>query len=72
MGCGAAGGGGGGGVTVTRALASAVPPGPVAVIVYVTESVGLTVLEPCGATLPTPGARFSVVALLEDQVRVTD
>src|SRR3989304_4560348 len=36
------------------------------------ESAGLTLVEPCGATLPTPGARFSVVALLEDQVSVTD
>jgi hypothetical protein len=44
----------------------------VAVIVYVTEAVGLTLVEPWGETLPTPGAKFSVVALLEDHVRVTD
>ena len=32
----------------------------------------MTVWMPCGATLPTLGARFSVVALVEDHVSVVD
>src|SRR5215469_13226216 len=64
--------GGGGAFTVTRALESAEPPGPVAVIVYVTVSCGVTRCEPSAETLPTPGERFRLVALVEDQVSVTE
>jgi hypothetical protein len=38
----------------------------------VVESVGVTRVEPSAATLPTPGDRLSEVALVEDQVSVTD
>ena len=54
------------------ALASAEPPGPVAVIVYVMESWGVKRCEPCAVTLPIPGERLSEVALVDDQVNVTD
>ena len=57
---------------MTWALASADPPGPVAVKVYVTESVGVTRCEPSADTLPTPGERLSEVAFVEDQVNVTE
>src|SRR5579864_8311327 len=70
-GAGAGGGGGGGGAeTVTTTLAFAVPPGPFAVIVYVAESVGLTFVEPSGATFPTPGSRSRSVAFVDDQFSV--
>src|SRR5215472_5357955 len=64
------GAGAGGAATVTRALEVADPPGPLAVMVYVVESVGVTLVEPCGATVPTSGATVSCVALVEDQLNV--
>src|SRR5579884_1822837 len=64
------GGGGGGASTVTRTLASAEPPGPLAVMVYVVESDGVTFVEPSGATAPTSGAIVSDVAFVEDQFSV--
>src|SRR5579871_166366 len=64
--------GGGGTLTVTLALASAEPPGPLAVMVYVTVLCGVTRCEPSAETLPTPGERFRLVALVEDQVNVTE
>src|SRR5246127_1074056 len=67
-----AGGGGGGTVTVTRALAVTEPPGPMAVIVYVWESVGVTLVLPSGETLPTPGVSVSEVAFVDDHRRVVD
>src|SRR5260370_8208973 len=73
VGSGAFGGGGGGGAaTVMLTLASALPPGPVAVIVYVVDESGVTLVEPSGATVPTPGVRFNCVAFVEDQVRVAE
>src|SRR5258708_16918606 len=73
VGCGAFGGGGGGGAaTVMLTLASALPPGPVAVIVYVVDESGVTLVEPSGATVPTPGVRFNCVAFVEDQVKVAE
>ena len=39
---------------ITVTLAVAVPPGPVAVIVYVVVSVGESVMEPSTGTLPIP------------------
>src|SRR5579859_589116 len=64
--------GGGGAVTVTRTLESAEPPGPLAVIVYVVESAGETVVEPCALTAPTSGAMVSCVASVEVQLNVVD
>jgi hypothetical protein len=55
-----------------RTLESAEPPGPVAVIVYVVASCGLTVCVPCAVTAPIPGERVSDVALVDDHVNVDD
>src|SRR5215475_13264137 len=63
-------GGGAGAATVTRTLASADPPGPLAVIVYVDESLGVTFVEPSGATGPTSGEIVSCVAFVDDQLKV--
>jgi hypothetical protein len=57
--CGAAGGGGGGGggggvTTLTVVEAVCVPPGPVAVSVYVMELSGETRELPAACTVPTP------------------
>src|SRR6202140_3605564 len=57
---------------VMRTLASAVPPGPVAVMVYVAESPGVTLVEPSAETGPTSGAIATCVALVVDQVRVVE
>src|ERR1700735_1396007 len=57
--------------TVTRASAVAVPPGPVAVMVKVVDSVGFTGVVPCATTLPTPGSISRSVALVDVQVSVT-
>src|SRR5439155_13873005 len=65
-------GGGGGAATDTRTLASAEPPGPLAVIVYVAESAGVTFVEPSGATAPTFGAIVNCVAFVEDQLNVVE
>src|SRR5262249_27889567 len=70
---GAAGGvTGGGALTVTRIVESAEPPGPVALIEYVVESDGVTLVEPSGATAPTSGEIANWVALVDDQFRVAD
>src|SRR5437899_8290245 len=53
-GCTGAGGGGAGCATVTRAVASRVPPGPFAMRRYVVEPLGVTDCEPLGCTAPTP------------------
>src|SRR5215469_8577282 len=66
----AAGGGGGGASTETAAVAVAEPPGPVAVIVYVVESDGVTLVEPCAVTVPTSGEMVSEVASVEFQLKV--
>jgi len=69
---GGGGGGGGGAVTVTRAVAVTLPPGPLAVRVYVVESLGVTDCDPDACTVPTLGAMLSSVALSELQLKVTD
>src|SRR5437868_4794321 len=68
---GADGGGGAGAVTVTRAVASWVPPSPLAVRWYVVESSGVTCCEPLGCTAPMPSMVTSV-ALVVCQVSVLD
>src|SRR5215472_17620309 len=70
---GAVGGGGGGGgwFTVTRAVCSAVPPGPVAVMWNVVDSVGFTVRCPLRSTLPI-GSIVTEVAFSDDHVSVAD
>jgi hypothetical protein len=65
------GAGGAVGDTVILTLASAEPPGPLAAMLYVVDSVGVTAVEPSGATLPTPGERFKSVAFVEVQLSVT-
>jgi hypothetical protein len=57
--------------TVTRAVAVPLPPGPVAVIVNVVDSVGFTGVDPCSATFPTPGSISASVASVEVQLSVT-
>src|SRR5262249_29952884 len=46
--------------TVTRAVASCVPPGPLATSRYVVDWAGLTVLEPFESTLPMPSMETSL------------
>jgi hypothetical protein len=43
-----------------------------AVIVYVVESVGVTLLLPSGDTIPTSGVSVSEVAFVDDHRRVAD
>ena len=43
------------------------PPGPVKVPVYVVVCVGVTVIDPDGATEPMPGEIMPPVALADDQ-----
>src|SRR6266850_3401484 len=71
---GPAGGGGGGGGAFTETVAAAVvePPGPEAVMVYVVESDGVTLVEPCAVTAPTSGAIESSVASVEFQLKFED
>ncbi len=54
-----------------RAVSVAVPPGPVAVAVYVTDDVGLTCRDPVAVTSPTPGSIRTEPALVAVQSRVT-
>src|SRR5689334_3996883 len=65
------GGGGGAAFTVTRAVASCVPPAPLATKWYVVESVGVTGFEPFASTAPSPSMETSV-ALVVCQVNVVD
>ncbi len=71
-----AGGGGGvasgGAVTVTRASATALPPGPVALAMKVVDTEGPMVRLPEASTVPTPLSIVTVVALEEFQERVVD
>src|SRR5258705_13704028 len=62
--------GGAGVLTVTRAVEVAEPPGPLAVMVYVVESSGVTLVEPSALTVPTSGAMGSCVGLGEVQLNV--
>jgi hypothetical protein len=59
-------------LTVTRAVELAEPPGPLAVMVYVVESDGVTFVEPSAVTVPTSGAMVSCVALVEVQLSVEE
>ena len=47
--------GAGGGATVIVTLLVAVPPAPVAVMVYEVVTVGDTLMEPLAPTAPMPG-----------------
>src|SRR5271157_1370604 len=64
--------GGGGTVTEMLTLASALPPAPVAVMVYVAVSAGVTVVEPCAVTAPTSGAIETFCASVVVHVRRVD
>ena len=63
---------GGGMMTVTVTLSVVLPPGPVAVRVYVVVSSGETVREPFGSTSPIPGSMLTLSALMVDQLSVLD
>ncbi len=58
--------------TVTRTLASAVPPDPVATAVYVVEFRGLITLVPEPGTVPMPPSRVTEDAFSDFHVRVVD
>jgi hypothetical protein len=60
----------GGKTTLTPALAVTVPPGPLAVAVYVVVSAGVTDREPLAGTVPMPLSKVTDVALEEFQLRV--
>ena len=57
-------------MTVTESVA--VPPEPVAVMVYVVVSVGDTVMDPFISTLPIPGSMTQESALVDVHVSVVD
>ena len=59
-----------GGTTVTLTEAVAVPPGPVAVRVYVVVVFGTSVRVPSTATAPTPWSIEQLVAFVVCQLRV--
>lgn len=63
---------GAGCVTVTVAVFVVVPPGPVAVSVYVVVEAGLTLVFPETGLLPTPLSMETVVAFVVDHVSVDD
>jgi hypothetical protein len=60
--------GGGLDVTVTVAVDTAVPPGPVAVAVYVAVELGATLTDPFAGNIPTP-AMLTEFALLVVQLK---
>ena len=64
-------GGGGAALTVTRAVASCVPPAPLATRWYVVEAAGATWREPLVSTGPMPSMLTSV-AFVVCQVRVVE
>lgn len=55
-----------------RTLDSALPPAPLAVSVYVVDVDGLTVVDPCTDTLPTPGLIEAAEASLVFHESCTD
>ena len=61
-----------GSVTVIVTVAEAVPPEPVATMVYVVVSVGDIDIEPLAPTEPMPGSITQLSAWVELQVRVED
>ena len=62
---------GAGVLTVSRAVASELPPGPLATMRYVVDSLGLTVLEPLASTLPIDSS-VTWVAFCASHVRFAD
>ncbi len=62
----------GGDVTVTRASATAVPPGPFALALYVTEADGLIFRLPADSTVPMPLSIVTLVAFEDFQDRFVD
>ncbi len=60
------------GVTLMVMDALAVPPGPVAVMVYTVVSSRVTSIEPDVSTDPIPGSITTVSASVDSQVRVAD
>ena len=54
---------GSGTITVTVTFAEAFPPGPVAVIVYLVVTFGVTTVVPLISTLPISGSMTHVIAL---------
>jgi hypothetical protein len=62
----------GGGTTVRVALALAVPPGPVAVIMKVVVCTGDMIKEPLADTVPVPGWMVTVSAKVEIHVSVAE
>jgi hypothetical protein len=54
---------------VTVTLAVALPPGPVAVKVYVVVCPGVTEVVPEAPTLPTPGSKSRLVAFFDVQFK---
>src|SRR6188768_3822661 len=62
----------GGSFTVTRTLSPALPPGPVAVAIYVTEDEGATMRMPFAGTIPIPGSIVTFVAFCVVIVNVAD
>jgi hypothetical protein len=62
----------GGGATWTVTLAVAVPPAPIAVMVYEVVTVGETLMEPLAPTAPMPGSISQEVAFVELHVRIDD
>ena len=59
-------------MTVTRALAVAVPPAPLALSVYVVDELGETERDPLVLTSPIPWSMATLVALVVVQLRVED
>ena len=57
-------------ITVTVVELVVVPPGPVAVMVYVVVADGVTTRVPLKATVPMPWLMLTVVAFVDDQVSV--
>jgi hypothetical protein len=64
--------GAGGGATVIVTLLVAVPPAPVAVMVYEVVIVGDTLIDPLGPTAPIPGWISHESALVDCHVKVAD
>jgi hypothetical protein len=53
-------------------LAVAMPPAPIAVMVYEVVTVGDTLIDPLGPTAPMPGSISQEVAFVELHIRVAD
>jgi hypothetical protein len=60
------------GVTVTVTLLLAVPPGPVAMMVYVVVSAGITIKDPFNSTIPISGVISQESAYVDVHDNVTE